>query len=208
MMILRFLPHSPYVRKVLVVAHETGQADDLTIETAHVFDPDTPLRAENPIGKVPALVRDDGSVLYDSTVIAEWLDVRAGTGLVPREGEARWDALRHNALGDGLGQAATWNIRERYRPDGERSPSYLDYYEGTIERCLAALEDEAPGADAAFDIGQISIACALSYIDFRYPDRGWRETYPALGAWADGVYARPSMQATELGPYDGPLKPA
>lgn len=204
-MILRALPHSPYVRKVRVAAHEMGLA--LECVEAHVFDPATPLLAENPLGKVPALVRDDGSVLYDSTVICQYLDtLHGGERLFPPEGEALWQALRRNALGDGLGQAATWNIRERYRPDGERSARYQAYYERTIDRCFAALEAEAPAA--RFGIGEIAIASAISYVDFRYPERGWRKAAPQLGAWYDAVRARPSMRATELAPYKGPLQPA
>ena len=204
-MVLRALPHSPYVRKVRVAAHELGLA--LECVEAHVFDPATPLLGENPLGKVPALVRDDGSVLYDSTVICQYLDtLHAGPRLFPPEGEALWQALRRNALGDGLSQAATWNIRERYRAEGERSPRYQGYYERTIDRCFAALEVEPPAA--RFGIGEIAIACAISYVDFRYPDRGWRTSAPKLGAWYDGVCKRPSMRATELAPYKGPLQPA
>jgi len=210
-MILRALPHSPFVRKVLVVAHETGQADDLDVVTAHVFDPQTPLLTENPLGKVPALVMDDGSVLYDSTVICEWLDARAQTRgaqtpIFPDE-PVRWSALTTNALGDGLAQAATWNIRERYRPDGERSPGYLAYYDRAIDRSLKALEDSAGRLGHRFDIGAIAVACALSYVDFRYPDKDWRAAHAALGDWYDRVSTRPSMQATPLRPYDGPLQP-
>lgn len=204
-MLLRSLPHSPYVRKVRVAAHELGLALECT--EAHVFDPATPLLGENPLGKVPALVRDDGSVLYDSTVICQYLDtLHSGTRLFPPEGEGLWQSLRRNALGDGLGQAATWNIRERYRAEGERSPRYQAYYERTIDRCFAALEAEA--LKSHFGIGEISIACAISYVDFRYPDRGWRASAPKLAAWYDGVRARPSMRETELQPYKGPLQPA
>jgi len=210
-MILRFLPHSPYVRKVLVAARELGLIDKIDVVEAHVFDPQTPLLAENPMGKVPALIRDDGSALYDSTVICEWLDGEAGGNrLFPAQGEARIQALRRNALGDGLGQAATWNIRERYRPDGERSDAYIAYYERTIDRCLAALDAEAADAtatDGRFDIGDIAVACAVSYLDFRYPDRGWRARFPALSTWIAAAFERPSMAATELGPYSGPLSP-
>jgi glutathione S-transferase len=208
-MILRALPHSPYVRKVRVAAHEMGLARRLDCVEAHVFDPATPLLAENPLGKVPALVRDDGSVLYDSTVICQYLDtLHQGARLFPPEGEALWQALRRNALGDGLGQAATWNIRERYRPEGERSQRYQAYYERTIDRSFAALEAEAPALAARFGIGEISIASAISYVDFRYPHRGWRKAAPKLGAWYDAVRARPSMRETELQPYKGPLQPA
>ena len=208
-MLLRALPHSPYVRKVRVAVHETGLADRVDYVEAHVFDPATPLLEENPLAKVPALVRDDGSVLYDSTVICQYLDtLHKGPRLFPPEGETLWQALRRNALGDGLGQAATWNIRERYRPEGECSPRYQAYYERTIDRSFAALESEAKGLAGQFGIGEISIGCAISYVDFRYPDRGWRKTAPRLGAWYDDVRARPSMAATELKPYTGPLQPA
>lgn len=208
-MILRALPHSPYVRKVRVVALEAGLAGRIEEVEAHVFDPATPLLGENPLGKVPALVRDDGSVLYDSTVICQYLDtLHAGPRLFPPEGEMLWQALRRNALGDGLGQAATWNIRERYRAEGERSPRYMAYYERAIERSLAALEAEAPALGARFDIGAISIAAAMSYVDLRYPDRAWRKTAPRLGAWYDKVCERPSMTATPLKSYTGPLQPA
>ncbi len=207
-MILRSLPHSPYARKVLVAAHETGAIAEIEVVEAHVFDPKTPLRTENPIGKVPALVRDDGSVLYDSTVICEWLDAREGRRrLLPEPGEARIQALRRNALGDGLGLAATWNIRERYRPDGERSEAYMAYYTATMERCFPALEEEAGEIAATFDLGAISIACALSYVDFRYPDLDWRRTAPNVAAWFGEVSGRPSMTATGLAPYTGPLSP-
>lgn len=205
---LRFLPHSPYVRKVLVVAHEIGLIDRLAIEEAHVFDPQTPLLKENPLGKVPSLLRDDGTSLYDSTVICQYLDsLHDGARMFPAAGEALWQALRRNALGDGLGQAATWNIRERYRAEGEKSPAYMAYYERGIERSLAALESEAAELRRQFLIGEISIACALSYLDLRYPDRDWRKAYPGLGGWYDKVTVRPSMRATELKSYKGPLQP-
>ncbi|HUT47989.1 MAG TPA: glutathione S-transferase [Alphaproteobacteria bacterium] len=208
-MILRFLPHSPYARKVVVAAHELGMIDAIEVVEAHVFDPETPLLAENPMGKVPALIRDDGSVLYDSTVICEWLDAQDGQNrLFPAAGEARIQALRRNALGDGLGQAATWNIRERYRPDGERSDGYMAYYERTIDRCLAALEaEDIETAGRRFDIGDVATACAISYLDFRYPDRAWRERFPKLGAWVAQTSKRPSMEATGLAAYDGQLSP-
>jgi glutathione S-transferase len=208
-MILRSLPHSPYVRKVRVAAHEIGLSARIECVETHVFDPATPLLGENPLGKVPALVRDGGSVLYDSTVICQYLDtLHGGTRLFAPDGEALWQSLRRNALGDGLSQAATWNIRERYRAEGERSPRYMAYYERAIERCFAALEGESDALERAFDIGAISIACALSYVDLRYPERNWRRAAPRLGAWYDAVSLRPSMQTTGLKPYTGPLQPA
>lgn len=208
-MILRALPHSPYVRKVRVFALETGQGDAFELVETHVFDPETPLLAENPLGKVPTLVLDDGAALYDSTVICEYLDQRhAGARLIPPDGPARIEALRRNALADGLAQVATWNIRERYRAEHERSGDYMAYYERAIARSLAALAAEVAGwPDGRFDIGDIATACALSYLDFRYADRAWQKRYPALGAWQGRANARPSMKATPLEPYGGPLQP-
>jgi glutathione S-transferase len=208
-MILRFLPHSPFVRKVLVVAHETGQADQLQIETAHVFDLTTPLLKENPLGKVPALVMEDGSTLYDSTVICEFLDARHdGPKFFPEAGPDRWTALRRNALGDGLGLAATAEIRESYRPENDRSDDYIAYYRRGIDRSLTVLEQEAASGSATFDIGDISVACALSYVDFRFAELDWRATCPALGQWYDALSTRPSMAATPLAPYEGgPMQP-
>lgn len=212
-MILRALPHSPYVRKVRVFALENGQDAALEVVETHVFDPETPLLAENPLGKVPTLVLDDGTTIYDSTVICEYLDSlpggsHDGAPLIPRAGMARIDCLRRNALADGLGQAATWNIRERYRPEDERSGDYMAYYERAIGRSLAALEAEAADWPAdRFDLGDISTACALSYLDLRYPDRAWQNRYPTLGAWQARANLRPSMAATPLGPYSGPMQP-
>jgi glutathione S-transferase len=214
-MLLRALPHSPYVRKVLVTAHETGLRPRIDVVETHVFDPATPLLAENPLAKVPTLTCDDGVVLYDSTVICQYLDALAyaekpggQARLFPAEGEPLWRALRRNALGDGLAQAATWNIRERYRPDGERSDTYLRYYRRAIDRSLAALEAEArAGVAPGLDIGDVAIMCALSYLEFRHSDLDWRRSHPALGRWCDALAERPSFATTPLAAYRGPLSP-
>lgn len=214
-MLLRSLPHSPYVRKVLVAAHETGLLPRIEVVETHVFDRTSPLFAENPLGKVPTLVCDDGVVLYDSTVICQYLDAlahaekpAARSRLFPAEGAPLWHALRRNALGDGLAQAATWNIRERYRPAGERSETYLHYYRRAIDRGLAVLEAEAAhSTNPTLDIGDVAIACALSYLDFRHKDLDWRKTNPALAAWYEAVTHRPSFEMTPLASYTGPLSP-
>jgi glutathione S-transferase len=207
-MLLRYLPHSPYVRKTLVVAHEKGLAERIEIVEAHVFDPSDPVHDDNPIGKVPALVRDDGSVLYDSNVICEYLDsLSPKPRLIPADGEARLIALRRNALGDGLSQAATWGMRERIRPEGEGSDTYIGYFDRTMSKCLAAADSEVTDVPDQPGLGEISIACALSYIDLRYPDLDWRGEYFPLGQWYELICQRPSMTATPLGPYDGPRNP-
>jgi glutathione S-transferase len=206
--LLRFLPHSPFVRKTLVVAHEKGLADQIDIADAHVFDPDDPVHQDNPMGKVPALVRDDGSVLYDSNVICEYFDnLVPEPQLTPSNGEARLTALRRNALGDGLSQAATWGMRERIRPEGERSDTYIGYFDRTMSKCLAAANNEALDFPDQPTLGEISIACALSYIDLRYPDMDWRDNYTQLASWYEEFCKRPSMMATPLRSYDGPRNP-
>jgi glutathione S-transferase len=207
--LLRYLPHSPFVRKVLVVAHEKQLADKLEVVEAHVFDSSDPIHSENPIGKVPSLVRDDGSVLYDSNVICEYLDSKLpDPRIFPLGGEERLTALRRNALGDGLSQAATWGMRERIREEGEKSDTYIAYFDRTISKCLNAANREVGEFEAQPAIGEISISCALSYIDLRFPDLDWRQDFASLGSWYDIFCRRPSMLATPLGPYDGPRNPS
>ena len=203
---LYFLPHSPFVRKVVVVAFELGLTE-LSKVDVHPFEPDSELLRVNPIGKAPVLERDDGSMLYDSTVICQYLNMMYEGSLFPADGEQLWSCLKLNSLGDGLAQAATWNIRERYRPDGERSDTYVHYYERGIERWFTTLEQEVDAVSDGVHIGGISIACALSYVDFRYPEMAWRQARPALGRWYDAFAARPAMQASQLQPYHGPLSP-
>ena len=164
-MMLRALPHSPYVRKVRVVAHEAGIADRLEYAEVHVFDPATPLMGENPLGKVPALVRDDGSVLYDSTVICQYIDTLHGAPrLFPPEGEALWQALRRNALGDGLGQAVCRGVcvaREPHQTHGlaveiEAGPAQLDRPD--TERLIRSVENWAvDGSKGGFPAIQVRV---------------------------------------------------
>lgn len=196
---LLYSPASPYARKVLVLAHETGQAGAITVEAASPSPtagaPD--IARHNPLGKVPALILDDGTCLYDSRVICEYLDARSqGTRLFP-EGEARWDALVRQALADGLLDAALIARYERVlRPE----PLRWDAWDaGQIGKITAALDRiEAVVADMPpLDIGAVAIACALGYLDFRYPDLAWREGRPAAAAWYAVFEGRPSMMATE-----------
>ncbi|GJE58996.1 glutathione S-transferase [Methylobacterium trifolii] len=190
---------SPYVRKVLVVAHETGQA--AAIETVPVAATPTERNPEtvrhNPLGKVPTLVIADGTALFDSRVICEYLDARAsGPRLFP-EGDARWDALARQALADGLLDAALLLRYERVlRPAAAR----WDLWEaGQIAKITAALDRiEATLAEpvGGLDIGAVATGCALGYLDFRFPDLGWRAGRPAAAAWYETFSQRPSMQRT------------
>jgi len=191
-------PASPYVRKVRVLAFETGLSDKIELSdvTLTPTGPDAGVCADNPVGKIPTLVRDDGGGLYDSRVICEYLDsLHDGTRMFPEGGEARWTAVRRQALADGILDAAVGTRYETFlRPEALRWPDWVDGQMAKVRRSLDALERESLGEDV--DIGTISVACALGYLDFRYPDESWREARPKLGAWFEKFSRRPSMEAT------------
>lgn len=193
---LRYSTTSPFVRKCMAAAMEAGVADDLELETANPWDPDTDVVEQNPIGKIPALVLDDGGVLFDSPVICEYLDsLRAPPRLFPPAGAARWRAMTRMALADGLMDAAILWRRELMRPAGERSPSWIDRQLGIVTRAVDAMEREA-GAWRGVDIGLLATAIALGYLDFRMPDFAWRENRPGLAAWCEEFSSRPSIRDT------------
>lgn len=192
------LSASPFVRKVVVTLHETGQFDEVEMVTGanSVMEPDAELTALNPIGKIPALVRDDGATLYDSRVITRYLSDRAGAGLYP---EARiWDVLTLEATADGLLEAALSMVYElRYRAPEIQSQEWIEAQWLKVTRCLDALEERWVSHLAGpLDAGQIAVGCALGYLDLRHDDRNWRDGRPKLAAWDEKFSQRPSMQAT------------
>ena len=186
---------SPYSRKVRVVAHELGVPLELVAVNAMSWDND--LGMTNPINRVPTLLRDDGTALFDSPVICEYLDAGFGPRLLPASGEARWRVLLAQALGDGLMDAAVPRRHETLRPDAQQSPERLRLYQRSIDQVLDRLERDAD-ARANLDLGAISIACALAYLDFRFPQDRWGEHRPALREWFDALSKRESMSATEF----------
>ena len=195
---LPYSPASPYARKVLVLAHETGLIDRIavTVAGASPTGPSAEVAAHNPLGKIPALVLEDGAALYDSRVICEYLDnLSAGPRLFP-EGAARWDALTRQALADGLLDAALLTRYERVlRPE----PHRWDAWEaGQVGKIRAALDrfESLVGGMPALDIGTVALGCALGYLDLRFPDLAWREGRPAVAAWYAEFERRPSMEAT------------
>jgi glutathione S-transferase len=193
---LRFSPTSPYVRKVVVTAHELGLADRVELITTNPWVPDPALFRDNPLGKVPALTTDEGDVLFDSPVICEYLESLAGPRLFPDSGRARWQALRLQALGDGLLDAAVlWRL-ETQRPADERSSDWQVLQQDAVSRALDALEHEAAHWAEDVNIGHVTVACALGYLDFRFASEDWREEHPTLAAWYQDFAARPSMVAT------------
>lgn len=194
---LRHAAASPFVRKVLVCAHELGLVGRIELVPTAV----TPVRAndelapENPLMKVPSLVTDDGTALYDSPVICEYLDSLAGGGrLFPASGQARWTALRQQALGDGILEALILCRYELTRPEDRRWSGWTDGQMAKAHQGLAAAERE--DLSGARTIGPIALGCMLGYLDFRFPEDGWRHRHPNLAAWYETVEQLPSMQAT------------
>ena len=193
---------SPFVRKVMVSAIELGLADRIekVPGKASPVARNTPVSADNPLAKVPTLVADDGAVLFDSRVICEYLDALGGGGrLFPTSGAARWQALTEQALADGMTDAALLQIYEvRLRPADKQSSSWRDGQHDKVERGLDRLEQTAAQLADRVDIGTITVACALGYLDFRFADLAWRTRRPTLAGWYATFAARPSMTATAL----------
>lgn len=196
---LLYSPSSPYVRKALVLAIETGL--DRNIEKVPVtttpIAPAAEVAARNPVAKIPALT-DGGLTLYDSPVICEYLDSKhRKKKLFPAKGKARWTALRQQALGDGLLDAALLARYENFlRPAEKRWPEWSDGQMAKINGALDAMEKEAGALKGAPTIGQITLACALGYLDFRFAELGWRDKRKKLAAWYAKFAQRPSMKAT------------
>lgn len=188
---------SPFVRKVRVLLQETGQLDDVEIVTvvAAPGGTDATLKAANPVGKIPALVRDEGPSLYDSKVICRYLDDRAGAGLYPAKG---WETLVLEATADALMDAAVLIVYEkRFRDEAQQSIAWIDAQWAKVAGALDALNARWMGHLAGkMDIGHIAVGCALGYLDFRHGDRDWRKGRDALAGWYETFAARPSMQAT------------
>ena len=196
---LYYSPTSPYVRKVMVLLHETGQIGDVTLETMATtpLAPDAALLSKNPLTKVPALERSEGPTLYDSRVICAYLDDRAGNKLYPI-GARRWDTLTLEATADGILDAALSMIYElRLRPEDKQMPEWIEGQWGKIERAVAALNTRwVSQLSGPLDMGQIAVGCALGYLDFRHGARNWRKGNDALAKWAKTFDSRASMQAT------------
>jgi glutathione S-transferase len=190
---------SPFVRKVMVAAHEVGLAGRIATERVVVGadKPNPGVMALNPLNKIPTLVLDDGAVLYDSRVIAEYLDtLHDGPKLFPSDPAARWRALRRQALGDGLMEVVVLRLGEQNRPQEKQSGSHLSSFRLKIASVLDRIEAEGIDPASTPDIGQIAIGCALAHLDFRFAADAWRTGRPRLAAWFGPFAERPSMCAT------------
>ena len=200
MMILRSAPASPFARKVRIAASLLGLASEIEVRPANADDVADTLRKENPLGKLPVLIAEDGSTYYDSRVIVEYLDHRAGGGrVIPREAPARFDTLRLQALCDGLLDACLLLVYEnRYRPADKHVQSWIDRQNEKIARGMKVLEAAPPKLTAVPDVGQIALACLLGYRDLRFAGT-WRKEYPALLAWHDKFAAQvPAFGETKI----------
>lgn len=198
---LHHSPTSPYVRKVMVVLHETGQLGDVELVTTSgtPLDPADGFAAVNPLSKVPALVTDDGQAIYDSRIICRYMDARAGSGLYGAEDTWRIQTLE--ATGEGIIDAALLMAYEwRLRPEEIRFEAWVEGQWVKIAQALDVIErDYMDLMNAPLNAGQIAVACALGYLDLRNADRNWRTGRPALAAWFEAFSARRSMQATVPG---------
>jgi glutathione S-transferase len=198
MLTVRTGNNSPFGRKIRIAVAVLGLERQVAIAPASTVDPDDPIRQQNPLGKVPVLLLDDGTALYDSPVILEYLDHLAGGGrIIPKEPQARFAALRLQALADGLMDASILiNYEARYRPAEKHEPKWLELQAGKVTRALAAAEAAPPAHTTPPDVGQITLACALAYRDFRFPGT-WRAAHPRLTAWLEEFAARvPAFAAT------------
>ena len=200
MMILRSSPPSPFGRKIKLALGILGLDKEISIEKADPTDASDSLRQQNPLGKIPALIVENGTVLYDSPVILEYLDHRAGGAkIIPAEPDARFAALTLQALCDGILDAGILLVYEaRWRPPEMAVEKWLDHQRGKVQRALDGLEAAPPQLDATPNVGQITLACALGYQDLRFEGK-WRAQYPKLLKWLDAFAARvPAFEKTRV----------
>ena len=195
--VLRSTLTSPFGRKVRMAAAVLGLSGRYRLEPADTLDEADTLRQQNPLGKLPCLLLADGTALYDSRVIIEFLQDEAGTDrLVPKSGLARYTTLTRATLADGVTDAALLMVYEgRFRDAATHSQRWLTHQRGKIMRALAVLERTPPDARVT-DVAAISLACALGYLDWRKPVP-WREEHPRLAQWlVDFAQSEPAFNAT------------
>lgn len=190
---------SPFARKVTIAAHETGHFDRIelvpTVVGMEKANPD--VQRDNPLSKVPTLVLADGTSLYDSRTICEYLDSLDGQARLFPEGARRWDALRRQSLGDGMMDTLVLWRQERLKPQERQTPAWLDTFESKIVTAIGLLDAEAEQLETLpFDIGHAALGCALAYMDVRFDDIDWRKSAPLLARWHARFEARASAAAT------------
>ncbi len=194
---LFYSPTSPYARKCRVVARERDLMADIEEVACSPMEDPPELQRKNPLGKVPALILDDGAAIFDSPVISEYLDgLGSAPALIPAAGSARFKVLVAAALGQGLTDAAYNATMEARRPEGQQSPETVARYRAAIIRSLDHMMDHLKGLPGELTMGHIACGTALGYLDLRHGDLKWREGRDELAAWFEEFNARPSMQET------------
>ncbi|MGI3778995.1 MAG: glutathione S-transferase family protein, partial [Janthinobacterium lividum] len=182
-------------RKVMACAIMHGLDTQITLVPTNAHASPDALTADNPLSRVPCLVTDDGFALYDSPVICEYLDeVSQDIPMLPPKGALRWRALKLQALGDGMMDAAVGRLLESRKPSDAARETYIARQKGIVARCLDHLEADVPSAHP--DLGTLTIACALGYLDLRFAEDAWRDVHPKLAAWFAKISELPALSRT------------
>lgn len=196
---LRWSPTSPFVRKVMVLLKEKGIEGQVELEKSNPLNREDRAATPNPLGKIPCLIADDGTVLYDSPVILEYLDATCdGPKLLPASGPARWAALRREALADGIMEASLACFIESMRKPEQQSAGWLAHNRANAFKAISSLEGEAAEFGDGVDVGLLSLAIGIAFAEQVFPDEDWRSGSPALASWYETFAARPSMTETKL----------
>lgn len=191
---LYYTPASPFARKCRILIREKGLADRVEEIRADPINGDEALAAVNPMMQVPALIDAAGVVWTDSPVICARLDTMGAPQFIP-EGDGRWNVIRREVIADGMMELGVKFRLENVRPESERSPSWMQRWRAGVLRGIAAAEREAP-AEAPFDLASVATVCALTWLDFRIPDLGWRKAHPRLAALQNDLEERLSFKQT------------
>ena len=191
---------SPYSRKVRVVICEKGLSDRIEQNLCNPFEVVPELLQANPLGKIPTLVTDAGDPMYDSPVICEYLDALDGKiSLLPESGVERWNILRWQALTDGILDAAYNVVMEQRRPEMEQSSGWIKHWMSDIDRSVRHADTDLAKMPKNISLAQISLGCALGYLNFRLSEVAWQQTCPGLSQWYQEFVVRPSMTETVPG---------
>jgi glutathione S-transferase len=201
MLVLRSSPPSPFGRKVKITAALLGLSDRVEIIDTDTVNPNEELLGQNPLGKIPTLVLENGETLFDSRVIVEFLDHLGGGGRIIPPGSRRFEALRQQALADGIMDAGILQIYEiRFRPEEHRVAAWVERQNAKVDRALATAEASLSTSSPNLHIGHVALACALGYLDLRFEGR-WRQSHPKLVAWLDDFEGRvPAFAKTRVTP--------
>jgi len=192
---------SPYVRKVNIIAIETGLDKQIEWVKTNPWLAEDILTADNPLSKIPTLITDDEKIIYDSRVICEYLDtLHSGNKFHPENSETRWQVLCLQALADGILESGILRLLERKRSAEQQSRDWDNTQKETVERGLDYLENTVSGWGDNLDVGVISAACLLGWLDFRFVNEDWRAERPNLKSWFEQFSKRPSM--TKTMPYE------